>query len=486
MAGTTTTREGRSPAPDDVVLGRYRLVDKLADTVGTALWRGYDERLRRPVSVRFTPLDHPMAEELHQAALRASHVTDRRTVHVLDAVADTASGSLVVVTEWVTGTSFAAQLAGRRGEPLPAREATTMALEVARALEAAEREGLTHGHLRPELVMVSDTGDVRVRGLGVEQVMHGVEPGDDPVVADIHAVGAILYAGLTGRWPGATAVDGIPGVPLLRGGRTPWPSRVVADVPRDLDEIAARALHTTDPPRPGGHYTAMGEVVAALSAVVAGPGTAVAVPPARTGVRVAGVLIAVACAVALAYLGLQLALGLGGAPLTVPRTVVAPSASTASTGTVPATSSGDQVLPIVSVTDFDPFGTSKQENPKLVPLAVDSDPATAWLTVHYKAADMSGKPGVGLLVDLGAPRPVSAVALRLVGNGTDLALLATDDPTAKIDTFTSMAQVTGAGQSLTLRVPRPVTTRYVVVWLTSLPSADGSYQGGIADLHVLG
>jgi putative peptidoglycan lipid II flippase len=166
--------------------------------------------------------------------------------------------------------------------------------------------------------------------------------------------------------------------------------------------------------------------------------------------------------------------------------VVAPSASAASTGTVPATSSGDQVLPIVSVTDFDPFGNSKQENPQLVPLAVDSDPATAWLTVHYKAADMSGKPGVGLLVDLGAPRPVSAVALRLVGNGTDLALLATDDPTAKIDTFTSMAQVTGAGQSLTLRVPRPVTTRYVVVWLTSLPSADGSYQGGIADLHVLG
>jgi putative peptidoglycan lipid II flippase len=201
-------------------------------------------------------------------------------------------------------------------------------------------------------------------------------------------------------------------------------------------------------------------------------------------VRVASVLVAVGCAVGLAYLGLQLVLGLGGTPLTVPRSVQ-PSSAPTSQSAVPVASAGDTVLPIVSVKDYDPFG-NKQENAKLAPLAVDASPSTAWLTVHYKAADMSGKPGVGLLLDLGAPRPVSAVSLRLVGNGTDLAVLATDDPRAKVDTFTSLAQVTSAGQALVLRVPRPVTTRYLVVWLTALPSADGSYQGGIADVRVLG
>jgi len=78
------------------------------------------------------------------------------------------------------------------------------------------------------------------------------------------------------------------------------------------------------------------------------------------------------------------------------------------------------------------------------------------------------------------------VSLRLVGNGTDLSVLATDNPTKKVGTFTSMAEVTGAGNALTLRVPRPVTTRYLVIWLTQLPSADGSYQGGISDVRVLG
>jgi putative peptidoglycan lipid II flippase len=206
----------------------------------------------------------------------------------------------------------------------------------------------------------------------------------------------------------------------------------------------------------------------------------------RTGVRIASVIVAIGCAVGLAYLGLQMVLGLGGTPLTVPRAAPSPLGTTASPSALPTASGGEKVFPIVSATDFDPFGNNKQENPDLVPLALDNNPATAWTTVHYKAADMSGKGGVGLLLDLGAPRPVSAVTLRLVGNGTDLAILATDNPTKKVTTFTSMAEVTGAGNTLTLRVPKPVTTRYVVVWLTNLPAADGSYQGGVADVRVLG
>ena len=90
------------------------------------------------------------------------------------------------------------------------------------------------------------------------------------------------------------------------------------------------------------------------------------------------------------------------------------------------------------------------------------------------------------MVDLGAPRPVDAVVLRLVGNGTDLALLATDNPTAKETTFTRMAEVTGAGNSVTLRVPKPVTARYLLIWLTTVPSTDGAYIGGISDIRVLG
>ena len=37
-----------------------------------------------------------------------------------------------------------------------------------------------------------------------------------------------------------------------------------------------------------------------------------------------------------------------------------------------------------------------------------------------------------------------------------------------------------------LRVPKPVTTRYLLVWFTQLPWADGAYQGGVSNIRVRG
>ena len=49
-----------------------------------------------------------------------------------------------------------------------------------------------------------------------------------------------------------------------------------------------------------------------------------------------------------------------------------------------------------------------------------------------------------------------------------------------------LASVEKAGAVLPLRVPKPVTTRYLLVWITELPSVDGRFQGGVADVKVLG
>lgn len=487
MTDTATTRTGGAPCPDDVVLGRYRLVDRVGDTAGTTVWHATDERLARAVSLRFVPLDSPTAPLLRDAAVRASRVSDRRAVAVLDIVEDADSDQLVVVSEWLRGTAFGDYLAARQGEPLPPREAAALALEVAQFLAAAEAVGVTHGRVRPNAIIVTDAGEVRVRGLAVDQALHGAELGIDPALADVHGAGAVLYAGLTGRWPGDLDAEHLPGVPAVNGGRTPWPSRVVADVPGDLDEIAARAVQTTQPPKGLGHFSSVADVEAALAAsLVSAPA-----PPARTSwvrpvVRVTAVVVAALAALGLAGLGVSMIRGLGGSPLVVPRaadpTTPAPTQPTPSTR---PTAAGETLLPIVSVRDFDPLG-NKKENPDLAPLAVDDDPVSAWRTVSYKRANLSGKPGVGLLVDLGAPRPVDAVQLRLVGVGTSLRLLATDDPTADVTTFQTLAEVQNAGSLLPLRVPRPVTTRYLVVWITGLPSVDGRFQGGIADLKVMG
>ncbi|MGE3812241.1 MAG: protein kinase family protein [Candidatus Nanopelagicales bacterium] len=507
MSGTRAGGRGRAQGlyPDLVVLGRYRLVDRVADNGGTSLWRGVDDRLRRPVAVRFMPLDTDKAQELRASAAAASHVTDRRAVPVLDIDQDLVTERLVIVTEWLPGTALGDLLASRP-DPMPAREAGTVALEVARFLAAAEAEGVAHGRIRPNSVVVTDTGEVRVRGLGVDSVLYGVEPGDDAVAADLHGVGAILYACLTGRWPAAETglglldgdeapsgpllTDGLPPAPVVDRGRVPWPSRVVADVPRELDEVVARSMLTTATPKGRGRYTSVADVVAALQPA---PVASAARPKAtkRTGwppvARAAAVVVAVLAAVGLFWLGVSMVTGLGSPAVTTARTdTPRPSTPAASTVSGTPVAPGTRVVPIVSVKDFDPFGDTREENPQLAPLAVDGDPQTAWTTVVYRQPDLSGKPGVGLLLDLGAPRPVSAVDLRLLGNGTDVSILATDDPTKDPSAMRSMAEVTGTGNAIVLRVPRPVTTRYLVVWLTAIPPQGTRYQGGVAEVKVLG
>jgi putative peptidoglycan lipid II flippase len=279
-------------------------------------------------------------------------------------------------------------------------------------------------------------------------------------------------------------------VPSLEKGRVPWPSRVRADVPPHLDRVAARALTTTTPPKGEASFTTIGEVVDALSAsqTVAAPVAA----PRRTGrtvLRLVAVLVAIAAAVGLAGLGVDLITGMASPPLTAPRKATVP-ATAPSVVAAPASSApaqgGEKVLPIVSAKDYDPYGDTREENPQLARDAIDGDPVSAWRTVRYKTAELSGKPGVGLVVDLGAPRPVSVVQLTLVGNGSDISVRASDDPTKAPLKWKSLKDVTSAGDTLVLRLVAPVTARYVLVWFTQLPSADGAYQGGISDIKVRG
>ena len=490
--GRRTTRPPATElTPDLVVLGRYRLVDRVANTGGTSLWRGVDERLRRPVAIRFMPLDGALVDDLRASAAKASHVTDRRAVAVLDIDSDLVTAKLVIVTEWLAGTALGDLIASRGGEAMPARQAALIALEVARLLAAADEQGVQHGRIRPNCVIVTDTGEVRVRGLGVDSVLYGVDPGQDPATADVHGAGAILYGCLTGRWPGVEVADGLAPVPSVERGRVPWPSRVVVDVPRELDEVVARSLLSTQPPKGTVRYASPHEAVAALAAYLNPQAPPIARPgqePWRPWLRAGSVLFFVVAALGLAGLGVSLVTGLGSPPVNAARPSGPALPAVSPTPTVSGTPvpEGTRVIPIVSVKDFDPYGDTKAENPQLAPLAIDGDPATAWTTVRYRQPDLSGKPGVGLLLDLGAPRPVRAVALRLVGNGTDLSLRATDDPSKAPEEFRSMAEVTGASNDLTLRVPTPVTTRYVLVWLTAIPSNNGSYQGGLAEVRVLG
>ena len=520
--------------PGAVLAGRYRIEDLLPEAAGTRCWVAVDEILARSVAVHVLAAGDRRAWQLLEAARRSSLVPDGRFVRILDAAEE--SGCAFVVREWVAGDSLDAVLAAG---PLPDRRASWIARECAAAISAAHEVGIAHLHLVPSNVVLTNAGGVKLLGLATDAALYDLFS-LDPQADDVRDIGRLLYCCLVGRWPDG-ASEGLPMAPT-ENGRVLRPRQVRAGVPRALDDLCDRLLN--GPSRSGEAVHSAAELSAALSAVLASTaesptstlvsdapaagvpspsdspdataalalpglgdakeGGATAASPtsraaepavdgrprgrARRSSRILVWIAVTALVIGACWLAYEIGRraaesAAGPAPTQSPRT--------GGTTNSPAI----QPLTIANVTDFDPEadGGSGEENSAAAALAVDDDPTTAWETVPYhNNPELGGlKPGVGLLVDLGKSVSVEKVALTLIGEGTSVELRAA--PAGVVDVpesasgFQTVANAPQAGERVTLRPAQPVTTRYLLVYLTSLPEdSPARYVGRIAEINVFG
>jgi eukaryotic-like serine/threonine-protein kinase len=142
-------------------------------------------------------------------------------------------------------------------------------------------------------------------------------------------------------------------------------------------------------------------------------------------------------------------------------------------------------ITIVGGKIFDPFGDGAPENDEQVPLSFDGDPATAWKTLTYRGSAAFGnlKPGVGILYDLGSPQPLARVTLTTTTPGATVEIRAGDNPQASPDGFAVAAKGTLQG-STELTFARPVTARYLLVWVTRLVDQGAGFSADIAEVSV--
>ncbi len=149
-------------------------------------------------------------------------------------------------------------------------------------------------------------------------------------------------------------------------------------------------------------------------------------------------------------------------------------------------------LSITAVSDLDPPPSGNgEENGELAPLAIDGDPSTAWQTMTYYGNPKFGllKDGVGLVLDLGGEKAVSDVQVTLQGGATGLEILAAPSGSGKpadVDSLQKVAASNGAQGRTDLPLNKSVTTRYLVVWLTSLPPGSGGFKGYVSEIVVKG
>ncbi len=236
-----------------MLAGRYRLEERLSRTGPAPVWRAVDEMLEQPVQVQLLNAAHDRTADALDAARRAAAVEDPRLVRVLDV--GRAGEVVFLVREVAPGRTLLEALADG---PLPAETMRRLIGEAAQALARAEVSGLHHQRLTPESLVIAADGAVTVLGTAVEAALAGREPTDAAAASTLDTVGlvAVLYAGLTGRWPG-TAPSALPPAPLV-GGRCVSPVDLVAGVPSDLDHLCTTVLGPhRDGPRSPAELAAM-------------------------------------------------------------------------------------------------------------------------------------------------------------------------------------------------------------------------------------
>lgn len=148
-----------------------------------------------------------------------------------------------------------------------------------------------------------------------------------------------------------------------------------------------------------------------------------------------------------------------------------------------------EALTAVSATAIGPAGASG-DHPRIAPLILDGNSATAWVTHWYASAHFGNlKEGTGLVLDMGRMVTIRRVQLALGGSpglwGANIQIRVGDSPGQW--NFAPAAAVTDAGGWVAPELRTPVTGRYVQIWFTKLPRDSwGTYQEHVYGVTVHG
>jgi acetylornithine deacetylase/succinyl-diaminopimelate desuccinylase-like protein len=235
--------------PSRTLGGRFRLNERISlddqvsgpcgsswEARGLSLWKATDQLLGRPVTIYLLPRG-PVTRTVVDAVQHAAKISDSRLATIYDTDFDPkGQDGPYIVTEWTPGSHLEDLVLS--GLPRPALAAAMIA-DAADALAVAHRAGLPHLRLTPRSVRWANRSGLKITGLGLDAALCGSRCGD-PVAADTIALARMLYALLTGYWPGEEATA-LPPAPRYKG-QVCTPRQVRAGVPALLDAIACRGL----------------------------------------------------------------------------------------------------------------------------------------------------------------------------------------------------------------------------------------------------
>ncbi|EFS39924.1 kinase domain protein [Cutibacterium acnes HL110PA1] len=200
--------------------GRYEIVSKIARGGMATVYRAQDLCLPRIVAVKVMHegLDAELAERFDSEAKAAARLVNPHVVSVFDQGMD--GDRPFIVMEYVPGCTLRHIIT--QEAPLTPVRALDLLEPVVSALASAHEDGLVHRDVKPENVLISDRGQIKVADFGLARAVGNhtmsatsgqligtvsyipperVTRGSSDERSDIYSAGIVLFEMLTGHKP---------------------------------------------------------------------------------------------------------------------------------------------------------------------------------------------------------------------------------------------------------------------------------------------
>ncbi len=259
---TSAGTQVADPLVGRVVDGRYRVEQRLARGGMATVYEATDLRLDRTVALKIMHAsladDAAFVSRFVREAKSAARLSDPHVVAVYDQGED--DGIVYLVMEYVPGRTVRDVL--RERGRLTAGQALTILDPVLQALDAAHRAGFVHRDVKPENVLLTDDGRVKVADFGLARAISAatstaatqglligtvaylspeqVERGIADARSDVYGAGILLYEMVTGAVPFAGETPLAVAYQHVNAA-VPRPSSIRSDVPPGIDALVARA-----------------------------------------------------------------------------------------------------------------------------------------------------------------------------------------------------------------------------------------------------
>ena len=250
-------------------LGRYEVRAPLGAGGMGEVYLAHDTQLDRPVALKLLPAETTAdSQRLHrflQEARAASKISGAHAAHIYEI--GESEGLHFIAMEYVEGEPLAHRIAGRRLTPA---EVAHIGAQIAEALEEAHARGVTHRDIKPQNVVVTPRGQVKVLDFGLAKLAvvdatseaatrvktnpgavmgtvsymspeQALARADIDHRTDIFSLGVVLYEMATGRLPfeGASVTEIIDRIVHAQPEAI---ARFSYDAPAELEVIIKKAL----------------------------------------------------------------------------------------------------------------------------------------------------------------------------------------------------------------------------------------------------